>query len=105
MLRQGLSTDTQAHIHSLSHWVAEQDAKAAHGQDSSNPHQVSPALSIKMLKHLLASVNSALKNISITLQPVPWCRNSQAAISQHCLQWDIIFQRPPPRNGLHEGGL
>lgn len=72
MLRQGLSTDTQAHTHSASHWVAEQNAEAAHRQDSSNPNQVSPALNIMMLSdHLLTSVNSAFKNISITLHPVP----------------------------------
>lgn len=68
MLRQGLSTDTQAHICSASYWVAEKDPKRARRQDSSNSHQISPALSIKMLHdHLLASVNSASRKKSALL--------------------------------------
>lgn len=52
--------------------------KDAHRQGSPNPHQISPPLSIKMLSdHLPASVNSAFKKISISLQPVPWWSNSQ----------------------------
>lgn len=70
MLRQGLSTDTQAHIHSASCWVAE---KAHTGRTPQTLICISLALSVKMLSdHLLASVNSALKKISITIQPDPW---------------------------------